>query len=272
MTARSRPTPFGWSRRKAANALNWPLAGPPLSAVGPGVKVNRPRGLNVAVCNRSRRSRRRSKPHLITCVPLVLVQLLTTSKLVTARRHGRQPLIPIIGVSYPLTKTSGMPLVFVNGYDTPMIGVNGCLPWRRAVTNFDFVNNWTKIKGTHLIKWGADIRRERQDLLQTATFSPRGRFTFTPGPTSLNGGPAGNYANAFAAFLLDQPNSVGRDLAVYFTTRRNTIYNLYFQDKWQFTQKLTLDLGLRWEYWPASTVHFPGDSANYIPADNQLEV
>jgi hypothetical protein len=170
------------------------------------------------------------------------------------------------------TWTSGLAEVFVNGFDTPMIGVNGCLPWRRAVTNFDFVNNWTKIKGTHLIKWGADIRRERQDLLQTATFSPRGRFTFTPGPTALNGGVPGNYANAFAAFLLDEPNSVGRDLAVYFPTRRNTIFNLYFQDKWQVTQKLTVDLGLRWEYWPASTVHFPGDSANYIPANNTLEV
>lgn len=168
--------------------------------------------------------------------------------------------------------TSGLAEVFVDGYDTPMIGVNGCLPWRRAVTNFDFVNNWTKIKGTHIIKWGADIRRERQDLQQTATFSPRGRFTFSPGPTSLNGGAAGNFANAFAAFLLDEPGSVGRDLAVYFPTRRNSIFNLYFQDKWQVTQKLTLDLGVRWEYWPASTVHFPGDSANYIPSNNTLEV
>src|SRR5215471_13771661 len=86
---------------------------------------------------------------------------------------------------------------------------------------------------------------------------PGGRFTFTPGPTSLNGNSANGFGNAFAAFLLDQPNSVGRDLAVIFPTRRNTIYNLYFQDKWQVTQKLTVDLGLRWEYWPSSTPHFP---------------
>ncbi len=26
----------------------------------------------------------------------------------------------------------GLAEVFVNGYDTPMIGVNGCLPWRRS--------------------------------------------------------------------------------------------------------------------------------------------
>jgi hypothetical protein len=34
---------------------------------------------------------------------------------------------------------------------------------------------------------GLDIRRERQDLLPTQTFNPRGRFQFTAGPTSLNG-------------------------------------------------------------------------------------
>ena len=63
--------------------------------------------------------------------------------------------------------TSGLAEVFVNGFDTPMIGINGCLPWRRAVTNFDFATNWTKTKGTHLIKWGFDFRRERRDLLES---------------------------------------------------------------------------------------------------------
>jgi hypothetical protein len=168
--------------------------------------------------------------------------------------------------------TSGLAEVFVDGYDTPMIGINGCLPWRRSVTNFNFVNNWTKTKGTHVIKFGFDIRRERQDLLQTATFSPRGRFTFTAGPTSLNGDAKTSFGNSFAAFLLDQPNGVGRDLAVYFPARRNTIYNLYFQDKWQVTQKLTLDLGLRWEYWPSSTPHFPAGFSNYNPFNNTLEL
>ena len=168
--------------------------------------------------------------------------------------------------------TSGLAEVFVNGYDTPMIGINGCLPWRRAVTNFNYVDTFTKTKGTHVIKWGFDIRRERQDLLQTPIFSPRGRFTFSPGPTSLNGNSATNFANSFAAFLLDQPSSVGRDLAIIFPTRRNTIYNLYFQDKWQVTQRLTVDLGLRWEYWPATTPEYPGGLSNYIPSNNTLQV
>jgi hypothetical protein len=166
--------------------------------------------------------------------------------------------------------TQGLAEVFVNGYDTPMIGVNGCLPWRRSTTNWEVANNWTKIKGTHVIKAGFDGRYEQYFLLQTATFSPRGRFTFAAGPTSLNGGPANSFANSFAAFLLDQPSNVGRDLAVMEPTRRDKVYNLYFQDKWQVSQKLTLDLGARWEYWPADTPQFPAGFSNYNPADNTL--
>jgi hypothetical protein len=166
--------------------------------------------------------------------------------------------------------TSGLAEVFVNGYDTPMIGVNGCLPWRRSTTNFEVANNWNKIKGTHVLKWGFDGRYEQYFLLQTATFSPRGRFTFTPGPTSLNGGPANSFANSFAAFLLDQPNSVGRDLAVTSPTRRSKIYNLYFQDKWQVSKRLTLDIGARWEYWPADAPQFPAGFSNYNPVYNTL--
>ena len=168
--------------------------------------------------------------------------------------------------------SSGLTEIRIDGYDNPVVGFVNSLPWRRSVTNFNFVNNWTKTKGTHLIKWGADIRRERQDIIQTQVFNPRGRFTLTAGPTSLNGNPNTSFGNSFAAFLLDQPNQIGRDLAIIFPARRNTIYNLYFQDKWEVTQKLTLDLGLRWEYWPSSTPHYPAGFSNYNPFNNTLEL
>ena len=109
-------------------------------------------------------------------------------------------------------------------------------------------------------------------MLQTQTFNPRGLFRFNPGTTALNGDRNTSFGNSFAAFLLDQPNQIGRDLTVYFPARRNTVYNLYFQDKWQVTQKVTLDLGLRWEYWPSSTPHFPAGFSNYNPENNTLEL
>ncbi len=168
--------------------------------------------------------------------------------------------------------SSGLAEFRIDGYSTPVLGFSPSLPWIRSVTNFNIVNNWTKTSGNHLFKWGIDVRRERQDLLQTQVFNPRGRFTFTAGPTSLNGNSSTSFGNSFAAFLLDQPNSIGRDLAVIFPARRNTVYNLYFQDKWQISQKLTVDLGLRWEYWPSSTPHHPGGFSNYNPFNNTLSL
>jgi hypothetical protein len=167
--------------------------------------------------------------------------------------------------------SSGLAQININGYDTPMLGTSASLPWRRTNTNFEIANNWNKILGTHIIKWGGDVRYEQNFLLQTQTYNPRSLFTFTPGPTTLNAPSIINsYANSFASFLIDQPNAVGRDLAVIEPTRRNHVYALYFQDKWQVTSKLTVDLGARWEYWPGSYPQFPGGSVNYDPIANRL--
>jgi hypothetical protein len=167
--------------------------------------------------------------------------------------------------------TSGLAEIFVGGYDTPMLGVNGCLPWRRSTTNWEIANNWNKVKGNHVIKWGFDGRYEEYFLLQTATYSPRGRFTYAAGPTTT-GSATNGFANSFASFVLDQPTGIGRDLAEIEPTRRNEVYALYFQDKWQLSKKLTLDLGARWEYWPASTSQYSGGTVNYNPANNSLLV
>jgi hypothetical protein len=182
--------------------------------------------------------------------------------------------IGIPGVNLDAWSSGLTEIRFDSQYTNPMLGFSNSLPWIRSVTNFNIANNWTKTMGTQIFKWGVDIRRERQDLLQTQVFNPRGRFVFTSGTTSLNGGTAKtSYGNSFASFLLDQPGAgSGRDLAVIFPARRNTIYNLYFQDKWQISQKLTVDLGLRWEYWPSSTPHHPGGFSNYNPFNNTLEL
>jgi hypothetical protein len=166
--------------------------------------------------------------------------------------------------------SSGLSEMRVDGYSFPMVGFNSSLPWARAGTTFGIANNWTKTTGNHVIKMGGDIRRFRIDLQQTDP--PRGRFNFTDGPTSLNGNPATGFGNAFASFLLDQPNQIQRGLAPVFPARRRTMYSLYVQDKWQVIPRLTLDLGLRWEFWPSETPRFPGGFANYNPFNNTLEL
>jgi hypothetical protein len=166
----------------------------------------------------------------------------------------------------PNCQSSGMPQINVTGFDTPLIGSNGL--WIRTVTNWGVVDNFTKSAGTHLLKWGFDIRRQRNDLQQPG--SPRGLFSFTQGPASLSGNSNAGFANAFASVLLDMPNSIQRGYANLFPTRREWLYNAYFQDKWQVFRKLTIDLGIRWEDWPAGKPTFPGGYSNYTLTNNTL--
>ncbi|MGI8988594.1 MAG: carboxypeptidase regulatory-like domain-containing protein [Bryobacteraceae bacterium] len=167
--------------------------------------------------------------------------------------------------------SSGMSSVSISGFDSPLVGYSPSEPWRRTQTNFELTNSWTKIWGNHTVKWGADLNRDRNDLLQTQTFDPRGRFNYAGGQTSTPGAVNGS-ANAFAAFLLDLPNQVGRDLYVEFPTVRQSYYQFFGQDKWQASHKLTLDIGLRYEYWPAATSHYKRQFVNYDPSDNSLLV
>jgi hypothetical protein len=134
------------------------------------------------------------------------------------------------------------------------------------------VNNFSKTFSKHIVRFGVDIRRERNDLLQTQTFNPRGRFEYNPAQTGTVADTRRNFANSFAAFLLDQPSQAGRDLPFVFPARRELISNFYVQDKWQVTSKLTVDLGLRLERERGSRPRSAGGFSNYNPANNTLEL
>ena len=166
--------------------------------------------------------------------------------------------------------TSGLTAITGEGFSDPMVGVFGSLPWVRAGTIIEFVNNWTKVAGNHTFEWGVDYHRVRDDLLLVS--QPMGAFNFGSGPTSLNGGPASGFGNNFADFLLGVPTSINRGYANIFPAYRQNQTFLYFGDKWVATPKLTVNLGLRWEYYAPPTPHFAGGFSNYNPSTNSLEL
>ena len=172
--------------------------------------------------------------------------------------------------------TSGLASIQLNGsFSNPLVGYVNSMPWHRAEANISVVNSWTKTVGNHTIKWGVDYRRLRDDLLQTQTINPRGLFNFNTAQTSLNPGSGGvapktGLVNNMASFLLDQPSDGGRDIAAYYPALRGHQLFLFVQDKWQVSSKLTLDFGLRWEFYPPPTPAFPGGFSNYNPVNNTL--
>jgi Carboxypeptidase regulatory-like domain len=182
----------------------------------------------------------------------------------------------IPGVNLDKTITSGIVGITINGgFSNPLIGFSASLPWVRSETNIDFANTWTKILGNHTVKFGVDLRRVRDALLQEQTFSPRGLYTFNDGQTALNTGAGASktsFTNDFASFLLDVPGQAGRDLATFFPNYRATQFFAFVQDKWLVTPKLSADIGVRWEFYPAATPAAKGGFSNYDPTNNTLLV
>jgi Carboxypeptidase regulatory-like domain len=182
----------------------------------------------------------------------------------------------IPGVNLDKTITSGIVGITINGgFSNPLIGFSASLPWIRSETNIDFANTWTKILDNHTVKFGVDLRRIRDALLQEQTFSPRGLYTFNDGQTALNTGAGASktsFTNDFASFLLDVPGQAGRDLATFFPNYRATQFFAFVQDKWLVTPKFSADIGVRWEFYPAATPAAKGGFSNYDPTNNTLSV
>ncbi len=168
--------------------------------------------------------------------------------------------------------TSSISAITGEGFSDPMIGgCNNC-PWTRAGTLIEGVENMTKVSGNHTFEWGADYHRWRDDLLLVG--NPPGAFNFATGTTALNAAnaPVTGLANQFASFLLGVPNTVNRGYANVFPALRQNQLFLYFGDKWQASPKLTVNAGLRWEYYGPPTPHFAGGFSNYVPSSNTLQL
>jgi hypothetical protein len=173
--------------------------------------------------------------------------------------------------------TTGMTRIDVgSGMSAPLAGFAASLPWDRSERTFEFATVFTKLIGNHSIKFGEDFRHTRDFLLQTQdNGGPRGEFQFRANQTGLPSDNASlsGFGNAFASFLLDVPSRVQRDLRVTDPGVRFWAFFTFIQDKWEVSKNLTIDLGLRHEYYtPFVGLVDQGGLSNYDPATNSLQV
>ena len=149
---------------------------------------------------------------------------------------------------------SGMPQFRISGYST--YGNPGSARPQRWHDNQRRYNaNLSWMKGTHGFRFGFDLSHEHMNHWQIeAGGGPRGDFAYSGGTTAIRNGPAPNQHNAFAAFLLGLPSSVGKAVAPELPlTTRAWRQGFYARDQWQATPDLTLTLGVRAEYYPVVT-------------------
>ena len=163
----------------------------------------------------------------------------------------------IPGTNGPDRLQSGMPSFQVNGWAN-MGNPNTGNPFEFDDKQYVANVNLSWFKGAHAVRSGFDYSNQQINHFQPqgGTFqTARGTFQFNGNATRLQNAPApaDTRFNSWADFLLGLPSGAGK---VEQLRNPNSVhmkaYAAYVQDQWQFTQNLTVNVGLRWEYyaWP----------------------
>jgi len=150
------------------------------------------------------------------------------------------------------------------------LGVARCnCPLTESEQQFQFVNNWTKTKGNHIFKFGADIRYA-MNLRIPSDNNRTGEYNFSPEGTSQGGSGGLDLATfllgdvtSFARYVTN-PNLPGAANAA----ERQKRWFFYGQDTFRLTSKLTLNYGLRWEIYFPETVNAKGNGGFANIVDN----
>ncbi len=146
--------------------------------------------------------------------------------------------------------------------------------------NYNLMANLTKIMGNHTMKMGSDLRRIhyiQQNSGDILLFRFRGNWT-----QRLWNQPEANAGNPYADFLLglsgysQNPNDTlsNSNFPVY-PFYQQWYFAPYFQDDWKVNRKLTLNLGLRWDFNQAPSEKYDRinrgfDSTVASPVANQI--
>src|SRR3712207_7681369 len=81
-----------------------------------------------------------------------------TTEIYTLSLHDALPI-------YVSEFTSGMTSIDITGFSNPVVGYSASMPWIRSETNWNLVNNWTKIVGSHRSEEHTSELQSRQYLV-----------------------------------------------------------------------------------------------------------
>ena len=135
------------------------------------------------------------------------------------------------GIGPVVPSLQGVPLMQFNSYNFGLPdGTTG-----QYNNTFEWLDNFTKIVGTHSVKFGGEFHYDQ--INERNTYAENGVFGFNGSETGLD----------FADFLIGAPASLIQS-SRQFLDSRSKYLGLFAQDSWRAKPDLTLNYGLRWEF------------------------
>jgi hypothetical protein len=176
----------------------------------------------------------------------------------------------------------GLPAFGINGLAT--LGSNAFLPSNEVTSTFQLTDDLTKILGKHTFKMGFEWQHVKFSTLQPpwsrGEFDYNGDYTDVPNSSIGNTGraqflliPEANSlpaADCAAPVATNCPSFIGgstdiRASNIAETDDGKNYYGGYFNDDWKITRKLTLNLGIRYDFFGLVYEHHSAQ-ANFVPA------
>jgi hypothetical protein len=133
--------------------------------------------------------------------------------------------------------TPGVPQTAVNGYAT--IGAPTNFPQIRVDHTYQAGDSMTWIRGAHTLKFGVQFQRFSTNGITIG--NGRGSYTFNAQATTLTSG------YALADLLLGLPTNTSRSPLMPGSYTRNSFLGGFIQDDYRVNNKLTLNIGMRYE-------------------------
>jgi len=167
-------------------------------------------------------------------------------------------------------ENGGLPAISIGGLQT--LGGNAFLPSDEVTSTIQVTDDFTKIYGKHTFKMGFEQQHVKFSTLQPPW--SRGQFDFNGAYTEIPNTTDNTVARAQLLLMpmastVGGPNFVGgpndvRASNISLSDNGKNYWGVYGQDDWKVSSKLTLNLGLRWDFFGLVYDHY-GKQANFVP-------
>jgi hypothetical protein len=175
----------------------------------------------------------------------------------------------------PSSLAGGFPSQVIGSFSSPTIGRQSTNPQFQNPVSFNPKLNYSMVKGRHSIKMGYEFLAIRTEVLDINPLY--GQLTYQgqySKPTAAQCGCTpptdSNSVNSYdlADFYFGLPSTIAQGTNLV-TNLRQHVNSLYVQDDWRVNSKLTVNLGLRYEY---ATPVWERDNlwSNFDPVSNSL--